>query len=122
MALSPNQKGLIVVGSVLIIGLAGFFLAKKYLYPNPKKNNTNFLDLQDNLGLKPNNEGVIVSKFNDGANKFQFYGNDRVFIFDKNGNIVFKGKYEDGGKKITLDSGKSVSGNSVWDNLLNVIK
>lgn len=122
MVLSPNKKGLIVVGSVLVIGLVGFLVARKYLYPNPKKNNTNFLDLQDNLGLKPNTEGVIISKFNDGANKVQFYGNDRVFIFDKNSNILLKGKYEDGGKKITLDSGKSVSGNSVWENLLNVLK
>jgi hypothetical protein len=122
MALSSNQKGLIVVGVALALVTGTFFVVKTYLYPNPKKSNPNFLSLQENLGLKPNSEGVIISKFNDGANKFQFYGNDRVFIFDKNDNILIKGKYEDGGKKIILDSGKSVSGNSVWKNLLNVLK
>jgi len=122
MALSSNQKGLIIVGASLALVTGTFFLIRRYLYPNPKKANSNFLDLQDNLGLKPNNEGVIVFKFNDGANKVQFYGNDRVFIFNKNDNILLKGKYEDGGKKIISDSGKSVSGNSVWKNLLDILK
>lgn len=122
MTLSSNQKGLIVVGVALALVTGTFFIIKRYLYPNPKKNNPNFLSVQENLGLKPNNEGVLVSNFNDGENKFQFYSNDRIFIFDKKGNIVLKGKYEDGGKKITSDSGKSISGNSVWKNLLDILK
>lgn len=122
MTLSSNQKGLIVVGVALALVTGTFFIVKRYLYPNPKKNNPNFLSVQENLGLKPNNEGVIVANFNDGENKFQFYSNDRIFIFDKKGNIVLKGKYEDGGKKITSDSGKSISGNSVWKNLLDILK
>lgn len=122
MVLSANQKGLIVVGTTIFILTSGFFLLKKYLNPISKKSNPNFLQLQENTGLKSNKENTVFTKFNDGENQAQFYTNDRVFIFDKNGNVLNKGKYEDGGKKIILDSGKVISGNSVWQNLLDILK
>lgn len=121
MSLSANQKGLIVVGASLALITGAFFIVRRFLYPNAKQVNSNFLDLQENIGIKPNGD-IVIAKFNEGENKAQFYSNDRFFIFDKNNNILNKGKYEDGGKKITFDSGKIISSNSVWKNLLDSLK
>ena len=83
----------------------------------------NFALLQTNLGAKPNADGSIISvKFGGGKYAAQFYkDNGRVIFFNDLKQIIGKGKYEDGGKTIIMDSGKNISGNSVWDNLLKTV-
>ncbi len=122
MTLTPNQKGAIAVGSIfLVIGL-GYFGYKLYSNHPITSSQKNFLDLQNNLGLKPNSDNIIVTKFNEGKNIAQFYTNNRIFIFDENKNVVSKGTYFNGGKQIALDGGLTVEGGSVFGNLLDILK
>ncbi len=123
MTLSPNKKGVIAVGaSLLILGL-GYFGYQFYLGSFRKTDiNKNFLDLQDNLGLKPNSDNILVTKFNEGKNIAQFYSNNRVFVFDANKNVLAKGTYINGGKKIVLDGGFTIESGSVFGNLLDILK
>ncbi len=122
MMLTQNQKGAIAVGSVfLVIGL-GYFGYKLYSNHPLTNHQKNFLDLQNNLGLKPNSDNVIVTKFNEGKNIAQFYNNNRVFVFDENKKSIAKGAYSNGGKKIVLDDGFSIESGSVFGNLLGILK
>ncbi len=124
MTLSPNQKGAIAVGTVfLVIGLG--YLGYRFYVNRPfkKVDNQNFLDLQNNLGLKANSEDIVSTKFNEGENIVEFYNNNRFFVFDKDKKvIVAKGTYSNGGKKMVLDGGFTVESGSVFGNLLDILK
>lgn len=120
--MTSNTKGAIVVGLALgAVGLAYYFLVYKK-DESAYDQFDNFKSLQNNIGLKPNNDDVVIAPFNDKKNFAQFYKNNRVIIFDSNKNILAKGSYSNGGYNITLDNGKEISSNSVWDNLLQTIK
>jgi hypothetical protein len=82
----------------------------------------NFKEVQKNIGLSGDDEKLVVV-FNGGKNQATFWNNDRVF-FSPYGlpEIISKGTYSDGGKKIVLDNGKVIDSPSVWGNLLNAIK
>ena len=87
-----------------------------------KYGKSNYQMLQENLGVTSNTEKVVV-KFNGGLNQATFWNNDRVF-FSPFGStqVLAKGTYFNGGKKIVLDGGKTIESDSVWLNLLNAIK
>jgi uncharacterized tellurite resistance protein B-like protein len=65
--------------------------------------------------------GVIIVSFNNSLNKAQFYNNNRVFISDQNNNILKKGSYLIGGRKIVLDSGTHLESNIVIENLIKTV-
>ena len=115
-----NINGLIAVGITLsIAGLGYYFLVYK------KKDGNNFENLLTNLGtnVKPNKDNVVSVKFNADKNLAQFYTNNRVVIFDNaTKKVLNKGSYSDGGKAINMDDGKSAYTDSVWGNLLEIIK
>jgi hypothetical protein len=120
--MNSNTKGAIVVGLALgAVGLAYYFLVYKK-DESAYDQFDNFKSLQNNIGLKPNNDDVVIAPFNDKKNFAQFYKNNRVIIFDSNKNILVKGSYSNGGYNMVLDNGKEISSNSVWDNLLQTIK
>lgn len=79
----------------------------------------NFNAVKVNLGnVKADKSGVVVVPFNVNKNTAQFYNNNRIMIFEKNGGSPsMRGNYSDGGKKIVIDGGETVSGSSVWKNL-----
>jgi len=109
-----SDKKIIVVVGIAVLGLLGYFLLRK---------KSNYELVKHNLGDNINDkDGIITVAFNDGKNQAQFYKNDRVIIFDNAKNIVARGNYSDGGKTISIDGGKQVSGGSVWNNLLTVLK
>jgi len=64
---------------------------------------------------------VLLVSFNNSINKAQFYNNNRVFIFDQNNNILKKGSYLIGGRKIVLDSGTHLESNIVIENLIKTV-
>lgn len=64
---------------------------------------------------------VLVVNFNSSKNKAQFYKNNRFFVFDDSNNILFKGTYLIGGKKIILDNGKMLESNLVLENLIKSV-
>ena len=103
----------------LLIGLGGAG-AIAYYFLIYKKNNFN--SILTNTGLKANKDNVLVVSFNSGKNFAQFYKNNRVIIFNQKSEIVVKGNYLDGGKIITLETGKEITGDSVFQNLLKTIK
>lgn len=117
--MNNNIKGLIVAGASLgLLALAYYFL----VYKKDEGEKSNFKSLQDNIGLNPNDDDIVIAPFNDKKNFAQFYNNNRVVIFNSDKNVVVKGSYSEGGKTIKLDNGKEVSSGSVWTNLLNAIK
>ena len=101
----------------LLIGFGG---AGAYYFLIYKKNNFN--SLLANTGRKANKDDVLVISFNSGKNFAQFYKNNRVIIFNQKNEIVVKGNYSNGGKIITLETGKEITGDSVFQNLLKTIK
>ena len=122
MSLTANQKGFVAVGIVAVVVIGTYFGYQFYIKPKVNKAVDDLKLLENNTGLTANSKDILTIKFNEGENFAQFYANNRVVIFDKNNTIVVKGKYEDGGKKITLDNGKIISGGSVFQNLLDVLK
>jgi hypothetical protein len=72
-------------------------------------------------GLAIETNGVLLVSFNNSINKAQFYNNNRVFIFDQNNNILKKGSYLIGGRKIVLDSGTHLESNIVIENLIKTV-
>lgn len=77
-----------------------------------------------NLGASAKKvKDTIMAGFNSNKNFAVFYNNGRVFIFDTaTKKTVKSGSYSNGGKTIKLDSGKTISSNSVWQNILNTLK
>jgi hypothetical protein len=117
-----NKKGIIAVAiSLGVVGLAYYFLVYKKKDDSAYEQLDNFKSLQNNIGLKANND-VVIAPFNENKNIAQFYNNNRVIVFNSNKNIVVKGSYSNGGYNIKLDNGKEISSNSVWSNLLQTIK
>ena len=53
--------------------------------------------------------------------KVQFYTNNRVFIFNQKNEILKKGTYLMGGRKIVIDGGKTVESKDVLANLKNAL-
>lgn len=120
--MNSNTKGAIVVGLALgAVGLAYYFLVYKK-DDSAYEQFDNFNSLQNNIGLKANKDDIVVAPFNDKKNIAQFYKNNRVIIFDSNKKIVVKGSYSNGGYNMTLDNGKEINSNSVWENLMQTIK
>ena len=120
--MNSNTKGAIVVGLALgAVGIAYYFLVYKKKDDSAYEQFDNFKSLENNIGLKANND-VVVAPFNEKKNTAQFYNNNRVIIFDSNKKIVVKGSYSNGGYNMTLDNGKEINSNSVWENLMQTIK
>jgi len=124
------KNGIIVT---LFIAAIGFFAYKTFAKPKPSNitppksdggttNQENFDKVVANLNVAKNGTDYISYYFNSGKNLFVFYNNNRMYIADKNGNIISMGTYSDGGKSISLDNGKSANGGSVWTNVLNLLK
>ncbi len=84
------------------------------------KTNANFDAVITNTNGKPNKDNIITITFGN-KNAAQFYTNDRIILAKENKTIA-KGKYSNGGKTITLDSGKTFTNGSVFTNLLNAVK
>ena len=85
----------------------------------------NFKDLLKNLGNKETSKDFFTVDFNSGNSRVTFFNNNRFAIIttDTNAKIApIKGSYSNGGKKLFVDGGKTIEGNSVWDNLLNTLK
>jgi uncharacterized tellurite resistance protein B-like protein len=55
------------------------------------------------------------------GHKVQFYTNNRVFIFNQKNEILKKGTYLMGGRKIVIDGGKTVESKDVLANLKNAL-
>jgi hypothetical protein len=90
---------------IVINKLEANYLAVKYFFKN----------------LAVETSELLIVSFNDSKNKAQFYKNNRLFIFDNSNNILAKGGYLIGGKKIVLDSGKSFESNFVLENLIKTV-
>ena len=85
---------------------------------------SNFDRLKQNIGSQFTNlkGGAIRVNFNGNKNFAQFYTNNRVAIYTtSNNNIIIKGSYANGGKKIVLDNGKTIESGSIWRNLNKTI-
>ena len=66
--------------------------------------------------------GVAQISFNNSKNKALFYNNNRVFIQDENNQIIKKGTYQNGGRKIILDgTGATYDSNVVLENLMRAV-
>jgi hypothetical protein len=78
----------------------------------------NFNQVQSNLSVNANANGIVSVKFNGNKNVANFYNNNRVIIgtVGKSGYLK-KGTYSNGGKTIVLDGGKTITSGSVWQNL-----
>jgi hypothetical protein len=63
---------------------------------------------------------MVVCNFSN--KKAQFYKNNRLFIFDQNNQILSKGTYLSGGRKIIIDGVKGMESNNILDNLESVCK
>lgn len=121
--MNTNTKGAIVVGLALgAVGLAYYFLVYKKNDNLAYEQFDEFKSLQNNIGLKANNDDVVIAPFNDKKNFAQFYKNNRVIIFNSDKKIVVKGSYSNGGYNMILDNGKEINSNSVWSNLMQTIK
>lgn len=121
--MTSNQKGLLAVGITLgVAGLAYYFLVHKkdYTGTGGDSGSPNLESAKTNLGGKFAKDHATV-KFNEQKHKATFYNNNRVVIVDDKG-VITKGGYLDGGKVITMDNGKKAESNSVWNNLMTVIK
>ena len=80
-----------------------------------------FLDVQKNLGVATT-ASVFSVNFNSGVNQADFYDNGR-FVISKKGTQGYtkKGSYYNGGKKLVIDDGATIEGESVWTNLQKTI-
>jgi hypothetical protein len=66
-------------------------------------------------------EGSIVQIFPGQKVKAIFYPDSRICIYNSDDELLEKGSYAQGGRKIELDNGKSASSISVQKNILSVI-
>ena len=64
---------------------------------------------------------IIVYAFNNAKNKAQFYADNRLFIFDNDNKIILKGSYQNGGRKIIIDNGKTIESNDINNNLIEAL-
>jgi len=72
-------------------------------------------------GIASESNGILICSFNNSKNKAQFYNNNRVFIFDNNNKIILKGSYQNGGRKIIIDNGKTIESNDINNNLIEAL-
>ena len=114
--MDKNTKGIIAASlSLVVLGLTYYFVFSK-------RQNKELKKVKENLGSNAVDYGNrIEAYFNNKNNKAVFYDNNRLIIFDKNNKVVAKSTYSDGGKLITIDGGREISGGSVWNNLTNII-
>lgn len=84
---------------------------------------SNFEQLRANLGKTAvlNADKTVLITDIKGEKQVDFYKNNRFFITGKKGELVKKGTYLDGGKKLIVDGGKTIESNSVWQNLYNTL-
>ena len=125
-------KGQVIfgVGSVLLVsGVVYFGFIKKYenglTWYRDVTGGTgdNFSMVKKNLGGSYPDGAVASTKFNSNKNQADFYNNGRVVISNVGANgYLVKGSYRDGGLTIVLDNGKTITSNSVWNNLLQTLK
>lgn len=118
--MNKNTKGIIAVAATLgLIGAAYYFL----IYRNSDKKN--FDDVSDNLGgakLINSAKDTVMVDFNNGKNQASFFNNNRFSITTKGiTGYLKKGTYLDGGKKLIIDEGNTIEGDSVWENLNKAI-
>jgi hypothetical protein len=123
--MNKNLKGIIAVAGTLgLIGAVYYFM----IYRNTPKGqaNKNFNDLQDNLGkgLGIVTKDTAMYDFNNNKNQATFFNNNRFSITTKgiSGGYLKKGTYLNGGKKLIIDEGDTIEGNSVYANLLKAIQ
>jgi hypothetical protein len=64
---------------------------------------------------------IILYTFNNAKNKAQFYADNRLFIFDNNNKIILKCSYQNGGRKIIIDNGKTIESNDINNNLIETL-
>jgi uncharacterized protein (DUF697 family) len=64
---------------------------------------------------------VLILSFNGAKNEAQFYTNNRVFIYEQQNQILKKGSYSNGGRRIRTDDGRVFEGNNIVDNLYAAI-
>jgi hypothetical protein len=64
-------------------------------------------------------DNIIVASFPEHKIKAQFYPNNRIFIFNNDNVLLSKGSYSLGGRKITLDNGKTIESANVHKNIVN---
>jgi len=65
---------------------------------------------------------TVTVPFNSKKNTIKFYSNGRLSVNDSTTKkLIKKGTWSDGGKKITIDGEKTISSNSVWDNIEKTI-
>jgi hypothetical protein len=117
--------------ATLFIGAIGYFAYKAFTKPpfpttgsgGGNTNIDNFDKVASNLNVKKNGTDYLGAYyFNSKKNMFVFYNNNRMYIADDKGNVISMGTYSDGGKNIVLDNGKSANGDSVWTNLITLLK
>lgn len=86
---------------------------------------SNYSQLKEALKNRSANFSGGIKTIEQGKNQnyqFEFYTNGRVIIFDAQQKEVVRGTYSDGGKKISLDGGKSSQTNAVYLTLADIVK
>ena len=123
--MNKNLKGILAVAGTLgLIGAVYYFM----IYRNTPigQANKNFDDVADNLGgakLINSAKDTIMVDFNNNKNQASFFNNNRFSITTKGiDGYLKKGTYLDGGKKLIIDEGGTIEGNSVWANLSKAIQ
>jgi hypothetical protein len=82
--------------------------------------------VQKNVGtggyVKMLKDGTLEVRFNSGKNRAMFYSNGRFAIYpQRSSNFIAKGSYDNGGKKLVVDGGKTIESGSVWNNLKSTL-
>lgn len=122
----PLKITLITVG-VIVAGVAAWILATKTRKDSSDGSGSGsetdgdkkqrFQDVQKNLGVSTDGN-VLTVNFMAGQNQADFYDNGRFFISKKGvPGYLKKGSYFNGGKRMVIDGGATIEGESVWNNL-----
>jgi hypothetical protein len=121
-----SKKIMLIAGLLIVLGGSAYLLfRKKGDDSNEASDTTNLDDVRANVGenAKTDKDGNVYFSFNKGDNYAYFYPNKRFAIFKKGvSGFLVKGSYSNAGKKLVTDSGKAVESNSVWSNVLSLIK
>lgn len=119
--MDKNLKGVIAVGVVV----GAIALSLRYFFKSQKIEENQLFILRKNLGLPESKLDTISLKFNGEKNQVDFFSNNRFFIYKiENGlqKYIDRGTWSMGGYNLKLDSGKEAISNSVYKNLLDIIK
>lgn len=98
----------------------------EYKKEDESKSSSNYEKLKSNLGStfqKVKDKEAISLVFNDKKNTVLFYGNNRFFIgANPYKGYTIKGSYSEGGKKLSIDKGKTIEGGSIFKNLRKALE